>query len=111
MGLDIYFTKRKNIVCPRCGELVTTEDVRIVGSSGRTWYPILESLGYYVPHDQRTEENNWYDKDMCLTTEQTREVYKYVKEHFDDLYCGDEVLGLIATTLVDENVLVINASW
>ena len=110
MSLDIRFTSRRNVICPHCNNIVMTEDVYCVDSGGRGWYPILESLGYYVPYDQRTEENDWYCKDMVLTTEQAKQVYTFIRKH-PNLYNEDEVLGLIATALVDENAVVINANW
>ena len=63
-----------------------------------------------MPHDQRTEENDWYGKDMVLTTEQAKQVYTFIRKH-PDLYNADEVLGLIATALVEEKAVVINADW
>ena len=70
MGLDITFMRRKNIVCPKCGEIVGHTTVDSIDAGGRGWYPLLESIGYYVPYEQRTEENDWYGKDMVLTDEQ-----------------------------------------
>ena len=112
MGLDIRFTSRRNVICPHCNNIVATEDVCCVDSGGRGWYDILESLGYYVSYAQRqvTGENDWYGKDMVLTTEQAKQVYTFIRKH-PNLYNDDEVLGLIATALVDENAVVINADW
>jgi hypothetical protein len=110
MSLDIRFTERKNIVCPECGCIVTTKNVRAVTSGGRSWYPILEKIGYYVPYEQRTRENDHYGKDMVLTPEQAEEVYRLVKEH-PELYCQDDIQGLIAVALFNENAVVINADW
>ena len=110
MSLDIRFTERENVLCPHCGEIVTTRDVQIVGSGGREWYDILEELGYYVPYDQRTEENDWYGKDMVLTTEQAERLYWYVMEHRD--ICGSyDITGLIARARFNKNAIVINADW
>ena len=109
MSLDIRFTARKNILCPHCGEVVTTEDVDCVNSGGRGWYPILESLGYYVPYDQRTEENDWYGKDMVLADEQARAVREYIKRN--SVLCGREICGLIANALADGHEVVVNADW
>ena len=111
MSLDIYFTERKNVLCPHCGEIVKTEDVKIAGSSGRSWYPILESLGYYVPYDERTEENDWYGKDMILTADQAKEVYQHIKKDMFEFYQATEVMGLIAQAILNESQVVINANW
>lgn len=109
MGLDITFTRRKNIVCPKCGEIVGYNDVDCVDAGGRGWYPILESIGYYVPYEQRTEENDWYGKDMVLTEEQADEVYQFVKKH--DPYGALLVLKLIACAIYENDSIVVNADW
>lgn len=111
MSLDIEFTARKKVTCPHCGEVVTTEPVRCEDSGGRGWYSILESIGYYVPYDKRTDENDWYGKDMILTTEQMKQVYDFIIDNSDTLYNADSILGLIATAMIDKNVIVINADW
>ena len=109
MGLDIRLTRRKKIVCPKCGEIVGHNDVYSVSSCGRAWYPILESIGYYVPHEQRTEENDWYGKDMVLTNKQAKEVYMFVQNK--DVYDGLEAAGLISTAIYENDDIVINADW
>jgi dihydroxyacetone kinase-like predicted kinase len=111
MSLDIRFIERKNIICPHCNEMIKTEDVRVVDSGGRAWYPILEHFGYYVPHDQRTEENDWYGKDMILTVEQTKELYRQIKMNIFELYSAESVMTLIAHARMNENQVVINADW
>lgn len=109
MGLDIRFTRRKNIVCPKCGEVVGHTDVYCVHGGGRVWYPLLESLGYYVPYEQRTEENDWYGKDMVLTSEQADEVYRFAKMH--DLYGSYGVPEMILDALYEKDSIVVNADW
>lgn len=109
MSLDITFTHRKNVVCPKCGETIGTSDVRGVFSGGQAWYPFLESIGYYVPYEQRTEENDWYGKDMVLTAEQANEAYRFVgKGH---VYGFNEIAGLIAGAMVEGDAIVVNADW
>ncbi len=63
-----------------------------------------------MPYDQRTEENDWYAKDMVLTTDQAKQVYDFIKKH-SDLYNANDIIGLIATAILDENAVVINADW
>jgi hypothetical protein len=109
MGLDIRFIHRRNIVCPKCGEVVGYDDVDCIDSGGRGWYPILESLGYYVPYEQRTEENDWYGKDMVLTKEQAEEVYQFTKEY--DLCGSCGVRTLISSALYENDSIVVNADW
>lgn len=109
MSLDIRFTQRKNIVCPKCGEIVTTIDVNRESSGGRVWYPFLEAIGYYVPYEQRTEENDWYGKDMVLTKEQAEYAYRFVREA--EVYDRKMVSMLIAEALFDNNDIVVNADW
>lgn len=111
MSLDIDFREVHPVLCPACGAHVIDKDVDCAGSGGRIWYDILERLGYYVPYDQRTEENDWYGKDMKLTREQTEELYRFVKENRGDIYYGSEVAALIAQALVEGDAIVINADW
>ena len=70
MGLDITVMERRDVRCPHCGEVITTVDVASTDSGGRLWYDSLERLGYYVPYEKRTKENDWYGKDMVLDNEQ-----------------------------------------
>lgn len=109
MGLDITFYQRKKVVCPKCGEIVGQNEVSSASSGGRVWYDFLEPIGYYVPYEQRTEENDWYGKDMVLTDEQAREAYNFVKKN--DVFDWDDVRGLIARALLENDSVVINANW
>ena len=109
MGLDIRFIQRKKIVCPKCGEIVGYKDVDTVDGGGRGWYPLLESFGYYVPYEQRTEENDWYGKDMQLTAEQADEAFRFVREN--DLYDSDSVAMLIAAARYEKDDIFVNADW
>ena len=109
MGLDSTFTRRKNIDCPKCGEIVGHSDFDSVDAGGRGWYPILESIGYYVPYEQRTEKNDWYGKDMVLTNEQADEVYRFAKKN--DIYGAGGVQALIAAALYEKDSIVVNADW
>ena len=109
MSLDINFTQRKKKICPHCGKFVDYADIDCVGSGGRAWYPFLESIGYYVPYEQRTEENDWYGKDMVLTEEQAKKLYKFVSEQ--DVYNDDSVKRIIAVALLENDEIVVNADW
>ena len=109
MGLDITFVHRKEICCPKCGEVVTHVNKRYVDSGGRIWYDLLESLGYYVPYDERTEDRSWYGKDMILTSEQARAVYDFLT--VNEVYCGDDIKDLIAIATYMNELVVINANW
>lgn len=109
MGLDIRFTQRKKMVCPKCGEIVGYKDVASADGSGRGWYPLLKSFGYYVPYEERTEENDWYGKDMVLTSEQADEAYRFIKDHV--LYDSDGVAMLIASAQYEKDEIVVNADW
>jgi hypothetical protein len=110
MGLDITFKQRKKLICPKCGEIVGHTEVSEVMCGGRTWYPLLESFGYYVPYEQRTEENNWCGKDMTLTAEQADEAYRFVKKN-RDMYDSDGVAMLIASARYENDDIVVNADW
>ncbi len=109
MGLDITIKERKEFRCQDCGRLVTTQDIKSEDSSGRVWYPFLEEIGYYVPYDQRTEENDWHGKDMVLTEAQAKQLAEFVSRNqpYNDL----NVENLVAMALMRGNKVVINAGW
>ena len=110
MGLDIRFTQRKKKVCPHCGKAIEEQyEVDCVYSGGRVWYPFLETIGYYVPYEQRTEENDWYGKDMVLTREQADYAYRYAKEN--DVYNEKKIVMLIAVAKLEGDDIVVNADW
>ena len=109
MSLDITIKERKEFCCHDCGRLVTTQDIGVEYSSGRTWYGFLESIGYYIPHEHRTEENDWYGKDMILTEEQTKQLVDFVSEN--QPYNARNVKCLVASALLNGNKVIINADW
>lgn len=96
MSLDITFTSQRDIVCPRCGEVVATKTVDEVSTGGRSWYDFLESIGYYVP------ESEWYAQDMVLAKEQAMAAY---------FQGGPKVKNLIANALLCGDHVVVNADW
>ena len=75
----------------------------------RMWYGFLESIGYYIPYEHRTEENDWYGKDMILTEEQTKQLVDFVSEN--QPYNAWNVKCLIASALLNGNKVIINADW
>jgi hypothetical protein len=109
MSLDIEITQRKPVIYPQCGEIVAYTHVDTIDSGGRAWYPFLESIGYYVPYDQRTEENNWYGKDMMLTGDQAKELCLFLQKK--DVYRGEEVEAMVDTAMAENNTIVVNADW
>ena len=109
MSLDITIKERKEFRCPDCGRLVTTQDIGEECSSGRVWYDFLESVGYYVPYERRTEENDWYGEDMVLTEEQAKQLADFVSDNQPYNYM--DVEGLVARALLHGNKVVINSSW
>ena len=110
MSLDIRFEETKTKFCPHCNQPVMVETVAGEVSGGRVWYDILEEIGYYVPYDKRTEENDWYGKDMALTKEQAEKIYWYIMNH-RETDNGYAISGLIARALLNKNTVVINADW
>ena len=66
MSLDITIKERKEFHCPDCGRLVTTQDIDAGCSGGRVWYNFLEPIGYYVPDEKRTKENDWTGRTWYL---------------------------------------------
>jgi hypothetical protein len=111
MSLNVKFAMCKDVVCPHCNKVAKQEDVYSISSGGRIWYDILETLGYYVPYEKRTKENDWYGKDMVLTVEQAKQVYNYIRENSQPFTINHDILDLIATAIVEENDVVINADW
>ena len=109
MGLDITIKERKEFRRPDCGRLVTTQDIDAECSSGRVWYDFLEPIGYYVPYEKRTEENDWYGKDMVLTEEQAKQLADFVSDNKP--YNARDIECLVARALLHGNKVVINADW
>ena len=109
MSLDITIKERKEFRCPDCGRLVTTLDIDAEDSGGRIWYDFLESVGYYVSYEKRTEENDWYGEDMVLTEEQAKQLAGFVSDN--QPYNARDVEYLVANALMWGNKVVINADW
>ena len=109
MGLSMYVIRVKDLICPKCGEVVDTISMDEIDSGGRIWYPFLEEIGYYVPYDKRAEENDWYGKDMKLTKQQTDKLYKFVKKN-RPLY-SDEIMELVTSAQLEGQDVIINADW
>ena len=109
MSLDITIKERKELRCPDCGCLVTTQDIDAEYSCGRVWYDFLESVGYYVECDNLTEENDWYGKDMVLTEEQEKQLADFVSDNLP--YHWVAINNLIASAMLHGNKVVINADW
>ena len=109
MSLDITIKERKEFRCPDCGWLVMSQDIDAECSSGRVWYDFLESIGYYVPYEKRTEGNDWYGEDMVLTEEQAKQLAQFVSDYQPIYYHDIEVL--VERALIRGNKVVINADW
>ena len=109
MGLDITIKERKEFRCQYCGRLVMEQDICEEWSSGRVWYDFLEPIGYYVPYEKRTDENDWYGKDMELTEEQAKQLADFVSNN--QPYNARAVECLVARALMRGNKVVINADW
>ena len=109
MGLDITISERKEYRCPNCGISVGYTDIASTDSSGRAWYEFLENVGYCVPYDKRTEEKDWNCLDMVLDNEQAKQLADYAVKK--EVYNWDGVERVVATALMHENKVVINANW
>ena len=109
MSLDITIKERQEFRCPDCGRLVTTQDIDAECSGGRVWYNFLEPIGYYVPYEKRTEENDWYGEDMVLTEEQAKQLADFVSDNLP--YNWVAINNLIASAILHGNKVVINADW
>ena len=109
MSLDITIKERNEFRCPYCGRLVTTQDIGAECSGGRVWYDFLEPIGYYVPYEKRTMENDWYGEDMVLTEDQTKQLADFVSDNLP--YHWYAINNLIASAMLHGNKVVINADW
>lgn len=109
MGLDITISERKEYRCPNCGTSVGYTDVASTDSDGRLWYDFLERLGYYVPYEKRTKENDWYGKDMVLDNEQAKQLADYAVKK--EVYNWDGVERVVTKALAHGNKVVINVDW
>ena len=110
MSLDITIRERQEFYCPDCGRLVTTQNIGATEySGGRVWYNFLEPIGYYVPYEKRTKENDWYGEDMVLTEEQAKQLAQFVSDYQPADY--DDIEVLVARALLHGNKVVINADW
>lgn len=109
MGLDITISERKEYRCPNCGISVGYTDIASTDSGGRAWYEFLENVGYCVPYDKRTKEKDWNCLDMVLDNEQAKQLADYAVKK--EVYNWDGVERVVATALMHENKVVINANW
>ena len=109
MSLDITIKERKEFRCPECGWLVTTQDIGAECSGGRVWYNFLEPIGYYVPYEKRTEENDWYGLDKVLSEEQAKQLAQFVVDYQPNNY--NKIEDMVARALMRGNKVVINADW
>ena len=109
MGLDITISERKEHRCPNCGVPVGHTDIASTDSGGRLWYDFLEKIGYYVPYEKRTKENDWYGKDMVLDNEQAKQLADYAVKK--EVYNRDGVERIVTEALAHGNKVVINADW
>ena len=109
MGLDITIKQKHIIRCSECGNFGEAQIVSEVHSGGRAWYPFLESVGYYVPYDKRTEENDWCGADMELTKEQSNYLFRYCLNN--QVYNYHDVASIVAVSEATGDVVVINADW
>lgn len=71
--------------------------------------PFLKEIGYYVPYDQLTEENDWHGKDMVLTEAQAKQLAEFVSRNLPYNYLNVE--NLVAMALLRGNSVVINSGW
>lgn len=109
MSLDITIKERKEFYCPDCGRLVMVQDIGEEYSGGRVWYDFLEPIGYYVPYEKRTDENDWYGLDMALDEKQAKQLAQFVSDYLPNNY--NEIEDLVARALMRGNKVVINANW
>ena len=96
-------------VAIRADAIIGKKDIGAEGSGGRVWYEFLEPIGYYVPYEKRTKENDWYGEDMVLTEEQAKQLADFVSDNKP--YNARDIECLVARALLHGNKVVINADW
>lgn len=106
---DIMISERKEYRCPNCGIPVGHIDIASTDSGGFVWYEFLKNIGYYVPYGKRTEEKNGNGWDMVLDNEQAKQLINYAVKK--EVYNWGGVERVVATALMHENKVVINAAW
>ena len=109
MSLDVRLSSRKAIICPHCGKVVDYKFLDTVYSGGSVWYGFLKDIGYYVPHGELSEKNDWYGKDMVLTKEQAKNLVKYIKDN--ESFDYGEIKALVSEAIFDGDDVVISADW
>lgn len=108
MGFDITISQFDVAACPHCGKPIKGTRLDYIESGGRAWKEFLKNVGYYVPDDKQTE-NNWYGKDMTLTTEQAEELDDFAKSLMP--YNWEYIHKIVEETLRNNDFVVINADW
>lgn len=110
MGLDIRIMEREEIRCPDCGRLVDQRDLDCTASAGREWYGFLTKIGYYIPYESVSEDQeDWYGKDMALDDDQAKQLAAYAVAH--QIYEAASVESVVAKALMHGNTVVVNADW
>lgn len=109
MGFDIEIAKYDADKCPHCGMPIKGTRRDWTESGGPVWRDFLKEVGYYVPYDKRTQKNDWYGKDMALTTEQAKELDDFVKSLMP--YNWEYICKIVEEALKNGDFVVINADW
>ena len=110
MGLAIRIKERKEIRCPDRGRVVDYRTLDCVDSVGRKWYDFLEKIGYYVPFEGLTgDQEDWYNRDMFLDDDQAKQLAAYAAEK--RVYDYESVEIVVAEALMHGNRVVVNADW
>ena len=110
MSLDIRVKERKEIRCPDCGRVVDYRTLDCAASAGREWYDFLGKIGYYVPFEDLTDDQeDWYNRDMVLDDDQAKQLAAYAAEK--QVYDYEAVESVVAKALMHGNRVVVNADW
>lgn len=110
MGLDVRVKDCKPIICPHCGERAGHTVIGEYDTGGKVWYPFLTEIGYYAPPGSGSTDD-WYQKDMVLTPEQTHQLLTFVAAHDDELCNAHMIHALILSARAVGNNVAINADW
>ena len=111
MGFSITVFRYDVGKCPHCGKPIkgTMQDYEYSG--GRVWKEYLKKIGYYVPYEiqEKEPERDFYGKDMTLTSEQTKDLATFAREH--DVYSWASIVALVDCAIENGDFVVINADW
>lgn len=102
MGLDIDVRIRKKEHCKRCGCPHAGEIIEQIDAGGRTYYDLLEKIGY---------GDESYGQFVELDDSQVRTLAMFAASKEQELYGGHELAKATALALVTGDIVEFEADW